>query len=194
MSAARPIEAVVIGGLAGAVAALGEILPELPAGFPAVLVVVHVLPSVPSLLAALFAPRCAMRVVEAESLEPLARGTIYFAPADYHLLVERDRRLSLSLEPPVHFSRPSIDVLFESAADAFGDALAGVVLTGANADGAHGLQAIDRAGGRCLVQDPRAAEVGVMPAAAAAAVPGARVLPMSAIVAELLRFVPPVPG
>jgi two-component system chemotaxis response regulator CheB len=179
------IEAVVIGGSAGSVSALGQILPGLPARFPPVLVVVHVPPSSSSLWVELFAARCSMRVCEAEAFEPIERGSIYFAPADYHLLVEPDRRCALSVEPPVHFSRPSIDVLFESAADVFGRGLVGVVLTGASADGAQGLLAIHAGGGHAFVQDPVTAEVGAMPRAARAAVPGSRVLTLSELLAEL---------
>jgi two-component system, chemotaxis family, protein-glutamate methylesterase/glutaminase len=182
---APAIDAVVIGGSAGSVAALGEILPGLPASFPPVLVVVHVLPTSVTPLAAVFTRGCALRVVEAEPGAPIERGYVYFAPADYHLLVEPSRRCSLSIEPPLHFSRPSIDVLFESAADAYGARLLGVVLTGASADGALGLRAIFERGGRALVQDPATATANIMPASALAAVPEARVLPLSGILAEL---------
>ena len=184
-SGRRRLEVVVIGGSAGSVTALGEILPGLPPSFPPVLVVVHVLASTPSLLAGVFAPRCAMRVREAEASEPIEPGTVYFAPADYHLLVEPDRRCALSIEPPVHFSRPSIDVLFESAADVYGPAVAGLVLTGASSDGAAGLSAVHKAGGYAIVQDPATAEASYMPAAARSAVPAARSLPLAALCAEL---------
>jgi two-component system, chemotaxis family, protein-glutamate methylesterase/glutaminase len=187
---ARQVEAVVIGGSAGSVAVLGELLPGLPADFPPVLIVVHVLPSSPSLLASLFAPACALRVVEAEPGAPIERGCVYFAPADYHLLVEPGHRCALSIEPPVLFSRPAIDVLFDSAADVYKRALVGVVLTGASADGAEGLAAIVRQGGRAIVQDPATAESKVMPSAALAAVPGARVVPLSAMLAELRALEP----
>ncbi len=185
-SAASGVEAVVIGGSAGSIAALGHILPGLPADFPPVLVVVHILASSSSSLGKVFQSRCAMRVVEVEPGSPIERGAIYFAPADYHLLVEPTRRCALSIEPPVHFSRPSIDVLFESAADAYGAALAGVLLTGASADGALGLRAIWQAGGQAFVEDPSSAEVGTMPAAALAAVPSARVVTLPRMLAELL--------
>ncbi|HEX3343613.1 MAG TPA: chemotaxis protein CheB [Polyangiaceae bacterium] len=185
VSRERAVQAVVIGGSAGSVSALGEILPGLPERFPAVLVVVHLPPSQPSLLAELYAPRCAMRVREAEPFDPIERGTVYIAPADYHLLVERDARCALSVGPAVNFSRPSIDVLFESAADAFGPGLVGVVLTGASGDGARGLSAIHARGGRALVEDPETAEVNAMPRAALAAVPTARVLSVPRILAEL---------
>jgi two-component system chemotaxis response regulator CheB len=179
------VEALVIGGSAGAVGVLGELLPALPADFPPVLVVIHVLATSPNPLGLLFAPRCALRVANVEPGEPIERGTLYFAPADYHLLVEPDRRCALSIEPPVHFSRPAIDVLFESAADVYGPALAGVVLTGASADGALGLRAVHERGGRTFVQDPLTAEVAIMPAAALVAVPEARVASIEGLLSEL---------
>jgi two-component system, chemotaxis family, protein-glutamate methylesterase/glutaminase len=182
------IEAVVIGGSAGSIAVLGEILPGLPASFPSVLVVVHVPPFPPSHLSNIFGPRCAMRVREADAFEPIEAGTVYFAPADYHLLVEPDRRCALSIEPPVHFSRPAIDVLFESAAEVYGPALVGMVLTGSSADGARGLAAIHAAGGVAVVQDPATAEVPVMPRSAIAAVPSARVVGSAALLAGLLSL------
>jgi two-component system, chemotaxis family, protein-glutamate methylesterase/glutaminase len=183
-----PVAAVVIGGSAGSVAALGQILPGLPARFPPVLVVVHVPSSAPSLWVDLFATRCAMRVCEPEAFEPIEPGSIYFAPADYHLLVERDRRCALSVEPPLHFSRPAIDVLFDSAADAYGAGLVGVVLTGASRDGAEGLRAVHAAGGLALIEDPATAEVRAMPRAALDAVPSGRVLSLSALLPELVSL------
>lgn len=179
------VEALVIGGSAGSISALSEILSGLPGDFMPVLIVVHVLASATNPLANLFSQRCALRVVEAEPGAPIERGSVYFAPADYHLLVEPSRRCSLSIEPPVHFSRPSIDVLFESAAAAYGPALAGLVLTGASADGALGLRAIAEAGGRPMVQDPATAEVPIMPRAALAQVPEAQVLPLPALLPAL---------
>jgi two-component system chemotaxis response regulator CheB len=185
----RVVDAIVIGGSAGSVTALLAILPPLPASFPPVLIVVHVLASSPSLLTQVFAPVCTMHVSEPEGGEAIAPGVIYFAPADYHLLVEPDRRCSLSIEPPVHYSRPAIDVLFETAARAYGPGLVGVVLTGASRDGADGLAAIKKAGGRAIVQEPASSEVRVMPAAALAAVPDARVVPLHQISKELLSLV-----
>ncbi len=175
MSTVRNIrpEAVVIGASAGGVEALSQILPALPADYPlAVMVVIHMLPDRRSVMANLFAQKCAIRVVEAEDKETIEPRTVYFAPPDYHLLVETDRRLSLSSEEPVLFARPSIDVLFETAADAYGPALVGVVLTGANADGANGLRAIAEAGGVTLVQTPELAYADAMPRAALQTAPG----------------------
>lgn len=182
---ARGIEAIVVGGSAGAIAALEELLPGLPAGGPPVLAVIHLSPTSPSYLSQIFGARCAMRVCEASPAMPIERGVVYFAPANYHLLVEPDRRCALSVEPPVHFSRPSIDVLLESAADVYGPRLAAVVLSGANHDGAEGLRAVAQAGGLVLVQQPDTARVRVMPDAALAAVPGARVLPVTAMLGVL---------
>jgi two-component system chemotaxis response regulator CheB len=137
------------------------------------------------LFAELLRARCAIRVREAEDKEPIEPGVVYFAPPDYHLLVEQDKRLSLSDDEPVLFSRPSIDVLFESAADAYGGGLIGVVLTGANSDGANGLKAVVEAGGVAVVQSPGSAYAVAMPEAAIAACPDARVLPVNEIAAYL---------
>ena len=148
MNAASP-EAIVIGGSAGAFEALSALLPGLAVDYPLpILIVVHLPPDRSSLFAELFRARCKIRVREAEDKEPIEPGVAYFAPPDYHLLVEADRRLSLSVEEPVLYSRPSIDVLFESAADAYSGGLIGVVLTGANSDGADGLKAVVEARGR----------------------------------------------
>jgi two-component system, chemotaxis family, protein-glutamate methylesterase/glutaminase len=181
-----PPRALVVGASAGAVDALSRVLPGLPRSFPApVLVVVHLPAAGPSLLAALFAPRCALRVYEAEDKLRPQPGAIYFAPPDYHLLVEHDGRLSLSVDDPVNFSRPSIDVLFESAAEAHRAALIGLVLTGANDDGARGLLAVRRAGGLAVVQDPDDARADAMPRAALRSVPDALVLPLDRIAPAL---------
>lgn len=184
-------KAVVIGGSAGAVQALSQILPALPAAYPApVLVVIHVPPNRDNALVPLYQNKCRITVKEAEDKEPAVPGVVYFAPADYHLLVEADGSLSLSSDELVNHSRPSIDVLFESAADAFGPTLTGVVLTGANDDGARGLKAIIAAGGVGVVEDPEAAYAQAMPAAALAASPSARVLSLDAIADYLLGLAP----
>ncbi len=180
------VEAVVIGASAGALEALSVILPSLPAEFRLpVMVVVHVPPNRRSMLADLFRAKCQIPVQEADDKEPISPGTIYFAPPDYHLLIEVDKSLSLSSDEPVLFSRPSIDVLFETAADAYGPALIGIVLTGANHDGAHGLTAIVEAGGIGLVQSPVGAFAATMPEAAIAACPSAQVIPLDALAAYL---------
>lgn len=176
------IKAVAIGASAGAVQALQAILPRLPADYPLpVLVVVHVPPDRANMLVPLLQAKCEMAVREAEDKEPVVPGVIYFAPSDYHLLVETDGSLALSTDEWVNFSRPSIDVLFESAADAYGSALAGVILTGANHDGAAGLKAVVDAGGVAIVEQPAGAYASAMPEAALKACPSAMTMNLDAI-------------
>jgi two-component system chemotaxis response regulator CheB len=183
-----PIRAVVIGASAGAVDALSRILPELPADFPVpILIVVHVPADRRNILAPLFDAKCRMAVREAEDKEPALAGMIYFAPPDYHLLVEAEGTLSLSTDQPVLHSRPSIDVLFESAADAYGPALIGIILTGANSDGATGLRAIADVGGTVLVEDPSQAYADAMPIAAIKTCNAANILPLSGIADYLMK-------
>ena len=107
-----------------------------------------------------------MLVKEAKAGEKILVGCIYFAPAKYHLLIERNKVFSLSLEPPVNFSLPSIDVLFECASACYKNKLIGLILTGANSDGSQGLKRINDNSGLTLVQDPKTAEVAFMPQAA----------------------------
>jgi two-component system, chemotaxis family, protein-glutamate methylesterase/glutaminase len=179
-------KAVVIGASAGALEALSVLLPALPAGFRLpLIVVVHVPPDKRSMLAELFQAKCRIPVREAEDKEPISAGTVYFAPSDYHLLVETQKSLSLSSDEPVLFSRPSIDVLFESAADAYGSALIAIILTGANEDGAKGMKAVAEAGGVALVQNPDGAFASAMPEAAVKMCPGARVMSLDAIAVYL---------
>jgi two-component system chemotaxis response regulator CheB len=163
----RRHDAVVIGASAGGIEALGQLLPGLPAGYALpVLVVLHLPPQRTSQLAALFGSRCRVPVREAQDKEPIQPGTVYFAPPDYHLLVEPDFTLALSVDPPVNYSRPAIDVLFESAAAAYAERLLAIVLTGASVDGSQGVAAVLRAGGTTWVQDPATAAHATMPAAA----------------------------
>lgn len=163
----RPIDAVVIGTSAGGLAALSVLVAGLPRRFRLPLLVVqHVPPIGPTQLVEIFRRKTELAVQEASDKAPVRGGTLYFAAPGYHLLVEPDLSLSLSQDDAMHFSRPSIDVLFESAADAWGERLAGILLTGANEDGAAGLEAIAQAGGLTIVQDPDEAEVVTMPRAA----------------------------
>jgi two-component system chemotaxis response regulator CheB len=163
-SSRRTIQAVVIGASAGAVEALGILLPALPATLRVpVIIVVHVPANRHSLLAELFGPKCALPVREAEDKLPVSNGTIWFAPPGYHLLIERDHSFALSVDEPVNYSRPSIDVLFESAADVYKDRLLALMLTGANHDGAAGSAAVHAAGGLVAVQDPATASASAMP-------------------------------
>lgn len=163
------VDAIVLGASAGGVDALLTLFKGLPSGFALPLIVVLHLPDKRgSRLAEVFRQHLRIPVKEVDDKETIVPGTLYFAAAGYHLSVERDFSLSLSLEERVHYSRPSIDILFESAADAYGPRLAGVLLTGASEDGARGLARIKEQGGLTLVQDPASAQVPVMPQAALA--------------------------
>ncbi|MBA6116349.1 chemotaxis protein CheB [Pseudomonas putida] len=165
----KGVRAVVIGASAGGVAALFTVLGSLPAGFDfPVMCVLHLPDDRHSRLAEVLQRRLHRPVQEACDKQAIAPGQIYVAGPAYHLSVERDFSLSLSQEEPVHFSRPAIDFLFTSAADAYGPELLGVLLTGANEDGAKGLAYIKNSGGRTVVQDPRDAQVALMPEAALA--------------------------
>lgn len=160
----RITEAVVIGGSAGSLDVILKTLPSLTAKltFP-VIVILHRKSSFDSNLSTLFAGKTSLRVKEAEEKEELLAGTIYLAPADYHLLVEKDGSLSVDYSEKVNYSRPSIDVTFETAAEAFRENTVGILLSGANADGALGLKAIHSKGGITAVQNPETSEIAYMP-------------------------------
>lgn len=158
---------VVIGASAGGIDALSVIFTALPRDFPVpILVAMHCHPGREGKLVELFAHRHDRPIKEAEDRERMQPGMIYFAPPDYHLLVDPGGVLSLSADEKVNFARPSIDVLFESAAYTYGPNAIGVILTGANQDGAAGLKTIKDRGGLTGVQDPKTAEVPFMPLAA----------------------------
>lgn len=184
---AAPTEAVAIGASSGAVEAVGAILTRLPKEFALpIFVVIHVPADRPSALADLFQSKCELPVSEAEDKEPIELAHVYLAPPDYHLMIEMDRRISLSSEEPVHYSRPAIDVLFETAADAYGAGLLGIVLTGANSDGAAGLRQIADSGGKTIVQSPDEALSPLMPTAAKEACPTANTMLLDEIADYLL--------
>lgn len=162
-----PIEALVIGASAGAIDALRELLPPLSRALPVpIVVVVHLPARRKSLLPELFRDMCSAPVLEPLDKQPVEPGTIWFAPPDYHLLIEPARSFALSIEAPVKYSRPSLDVLFESAAYAYGAGVTGVVLSGASDDGAEGAMMIRQRGGHVYVQEPDQALVRTMPEAA----------------------------
>jgi two-component system chemotaxis response regulator CheB len=177
---------VVIGASWGGLTAVRKVLADLPEDFPAAIVVAQHRSARDGMLAELLADGCALAVREAEDKDELRAGAVLVAPPDYHLLVGAEE-IELSVDEPVRYSRPSIDVLFESAA-VRPARVVGVVLTGANADGAEGLAQIRRRGGIALVQDPEEAERPEMPRAALAAVPGAQVRPLREIGPELVRI------
>ncbi|MEP6493465.1 MAG: chemotaxis protein CheB [bacterium] len=182
-------EIIVIGTSWGGLTALRELIGRLPSGFTLPVVVVqHRHKHSDHLLARLLQDRTPLCVSDVEDKAPIKRGNVYLAPADYHLLIEAGF-FSLSIDEPVRYSRPSIDVTFVSAADTYGDRSAGVVLTGANADGARGLKRIFQRGGLAIVQRPDSAESPTMPLAALACVPEARSLTLEEI-ADTLGSLP----
>jgi two-component system chemotaxis response regulator CheB len=193
--ATKLIQVLVMGGSAGALDALARILPHLTARcLVPVAIVVHLAPARSNGLAEVLRTTSALSVKDAEDKEPLQAGTIYVAPPDYHLLIERAGTLALSMDAPVLYSRPAIDVLFESAADARGAGVAGVLLSGASADGAHGLAAIAEAGGVTIVQSPASARAANMPQAALEMFRPDHVLPpeeIGPLLAQLLGSEPP---
>ncbi|HEX5306589.1 MAG TPA: chemotaxis protein CheB [Dyella sp.] len=187
MTAAR---AIVIGGSAGTFSALQRLLPALDSRLPAaVIVCCHLTADTDAgLFGQLLSARCALPVTTARERAPIEPGTVHVAPGGYHLLVEHTRHFALSVDPPVNYSRPSIDVLFESAAAVYGPDAIGVVLTGANADGAGGLHRMRQRGATAVVQDPATAEAPQMPQAALDRAGADYCVPLDAIPALLNRL------
>lgn len=164
-------------------------LPEIPLNRRVAIVVVqHVSAQSPQFIADFFNGLCRWLVKEPESHEPLEGGVIYFAPAGYHLMISREKVFELSVDEPVRFSRPSIDVFFETAAEAFGPKLAAIVLSGANDDGARGALSVREAGGSVLIQDPSQAKYPQMPESARKTVPGAQVMNVAGVLEFMNRW------
>lgn len=164
---AGPGKTIVIGGSAGSLIQVLRIIPLLRKDMDvSVLIVMHRMASHEDVLPGVLVAKTSFEVKEVEDKDELRRGVIYIAPADYHVLVERDFTLTLDDSEKVNFSRPSIDVTFESAAEVCGSSLVGVLLSGANADGAAGLKRVKEKGGRAIVQDPATAEFPMMPQSA----------------------------
>jgi two-component system chemotaxis response regulator CheB len=160
-------QAIVGGVSAGGLEALKSLLAEIPGGFsPALIIVQHRLARQDDFLAEHLARGCRLPVREAQDKEPVLGGVVYLAPANYHLQIEADKTFSLSPDEKVNYSRPSIDVLFETAAEAYGPGLIGIILTGASNDGTAGLRRIKEKNGITIVQDPETAEYPAMPLAA----------------------------
>ncbi len=178
----------VVGASWGGLAALSELVKNLPGDFPVPIAVVqHRSRHADNLLASLLQDLTLLRVVDVEDKEPIEPATVYIAPANYHMMVDKGY-FSLTTDPMVRFSRPSIDVTFVSAGDAYPGATLGVILTGANDDGSRGLRHIVNRGGKAIVQDPATAESSTMPAAALQAVPEAEVLPIGKIASHLVKL------
>jgi len=186
------IDAAVIGCSAGGLQALHRVLRPLPADLGiAIVIVSHTPPDGAFLLPHLLERDCRLPVREAEERQPIRQRHVYVAPPNYHLLVEPDLTFALSVDPRVCNVRPAVDVLFVSAAEAYRHRVAGIVLTGANADGADGLKAIADTGGVCIVQDPDTAAATAMPRAALAASGRAEILSLDAIPARLIELAAP---
>ena len=183
-----PYSIVTMGTSWGGLSAMIKLLGALPEEFPIPIVVVqHRSKDSDRLLAQLLQDATALTVCEIEDKDALSAGTVHVAPANYHTLIEPGY-LSLTTEEPVRFSRPSIDVTFASAADTYRSATIGVILTGANEDGSSGLAHIVKRGGRGLIQDPKTAEIPIMPEAAIKAVPSAEVIPLNGLAPRLLQL------
>lgn len=183
------IEAVVMGVSAGGLSALGALLPKLPLDFkPSVVVVQHRQATADDYLVTYLKQHCEMRVESVEDKKPMQDSTIYIAPANYHLLIEAHRTFALTVDEPVNYARPSVDVLFDSAAQTFGDRLIGVVMTGANHDGSLGLRQIQQNGGLTIVQDPLDAEADAMPRAALQKCTADYILPLNEIAPCLIQL------
>jgi two-component system chemotaxis response regulator CheB len=183
-----PYSIIAMGTSWGGLSAMMKLLGALPEDFTIPIVVVqHRSKDSDWLLVQLLQDAIRLKVCDVEDKDALNPGTVHVAPANYHVLIERGY-LSLTTEEPVRYSRPSIDVMFASAADTYRSETIGVVLTGANEDGASGLAHIVKRGGRALIQDPKTAEIPIMPDAAIRAVPTAEVLPLDALAPRLLQL------
>ena len=180
---------IVIGASAGGINALRSIFEKLdrPLNCP-VLVIIHRLKNVRSRMDEVLRYSTKLKIKEAEDKEPLQDGVIYIAPGNYHLLVERDGHIALSVSERVNFSRPSIDVTFMNVAELYGKRASGIILTGANEDGAHGLEAISRFGGKTIVQNLEEAQVAVMPEAALRLSPRSKQMSLNEIAQYLSSF------
>ncbi|RZK82538.1 MAG: chemotaxis protein CheB [Pedobacter sp.] len=163
----KSCEALVIGGSAGSLDVLLKLLPAVDAQIPfPIIIVIHRKRGADSLLPDLLSSRTKLIVKEIDEKEQIVPGTVYIAPSDYHLLIEQDRTFSLDYSEKINYSRPSIDVTFQTAAEVYKKKLACLLLSGSNADGVNGLKSVKLWGGRVLVQDPATAQVAYMPAQA----------------------------
>jgi two-component system chemotaxis response regulator CheB len=186
-------EAIVIGVSSGGMSALKYIFSALPAGFSTPIIIVqHMSARSDNEWIKLLNNKSNLTVKEADEKEKIVSGTTYIAPSNYHLLIEKDKTFSLTIDERVNFARPSIDVLFESAAEAYKNKLIGIVLTGSNNDGAKGIKCIKELGGLTIIQDPETAESSIMPASAIAAVQPDYILSLEKIVLLLIKITQPV--
>ena len=186
----KPYQAIVIGSSAGGIQALTAVLSPLPKDFPLPIIIVqHLHPHSNSYLARILEHHSQLRVKQADEKESILDGWVYIAPPAYHLLIEEDRTLSLSIDQPVKYARPSVDVLFETATYAYRENLIGIILTGANNDGSDGVKKIKDLGGYVIVQDPKTAVASSMPEAAISSVKVDKVLPLYNIGEYLVQLI-----
>lgn len=182
-------EAVVIGVSSGGMNALRILFSALPVDFKqAIIVVQHVNARSNNQWIKLLNDISPLTIKEADEREKIEPGNVYIAPANYHLMIEKDRTFSLTIDEQVNFARPSIDVLFESAADAYKDRLIGIVLTGSNSDGTNGIIRIKESGGLVIIQDPDTAESPTMPASAIAAIKPDYILSLEDMIDLLIKI------
>ncbi len=182
-------EAIVIGVSSGGMTALKFIFSVLPAGFSLPIIIVqHINAHSDNEWIKLLNNKSNLTIKEADEKEKIENGNVYIAPANYHLLIESDKTFSLTIDEYVNFARPSVDVLFESAAEAYKDKLIGIVLTGSNNDGTKGIKRIKELGGMAIIQDPKTAESSIMPASAIAAIEPDYILSLEKIVQLLIKI------
>ena len=182
-------EAIVIGVSSGGMNALKIIFSALPVDFNIPIIIVqHIGVHSDSQWIKLLNEKSPLDIKEADEKEKIEKGKIYIAPPNYHLLIEKDKTFSLTIDERVNFARPSIDVLFESAAEAYKDKLIGIVLTGSNHDGTKGIKRIKECGGLAIIQDPKTAESAYMPKSAIAAIVPDYILSLEALVALLIKI------
>jgi len=186
-------EAIVMGVSAGGVNALKFIFSALPAGFSLPIIIVqHISPHSDNEWINLLNDKSILTIKEADEKEKIDPGKVYIAPSNYHLMIESDKTLSLTIDERVNFARPSIDLLFESAAEAYKDKLIGIVLTGSNNDGSKGVKRIQECGGLTIIQDPKTSESSTMPASAIAAIEPDYILSLGKIVKLLIKIARPI--
>ena len=182
-------EAIVIGVSSGGMNALRYLFSALPADFGmAIIVVQHVSARSDSLWIKLLNDVSNLNIKEADEKEKIEAGNVYIAPSNYHLLIEKDKTFSLTIDERVNYARPSIDVLFESAAEAYKNKLIGIILTGSNSDGTNGIKRIQECGGLAIVQDPKTAEAAYMPTSAIAAIQPDYILSLEDIIKLLIKL------
>ncbi len=182
-------QAIVIGVSSGGMNAMKYIFSALPAAFSTPIIIVqHLSVHSDSNWIKLLNDRSNVFIKEADEKEEIKNGTVYIAPPNYHLLIEKDRTFSLTIEERVNFARPAIDVLFETAAEAYHKQLIGIVLTGSSSDGTLGLKKIKQYGGLTIAQDPKTAESSFMPASAIAATEVDHILPLNEIIDLLIKI------